>query len=75
MVAHLISSHFYSQNFKVLSALNSKVIKRYYRVNTDIPRFIALCFLVLHRCCVFYKLKEDPPPVKKILTHFIELLT
>lgn len=29
--------------------------------NTGLPRFIALCFLALHRCCVSYKLKATPP--------------
>lgn len=44
-------------------------------VFTGIPRFI-----VLHRCCLFFffflnKLKESPSTRKKIMTHFIWILT
>lgn len=37
--------------------------------------FIALCFVVIHKSCVFYKLKARPSTNKKIITHFIAILT
>ena len=30
---------------------------------TRVPHFIALCFIVLHRCCVLYRLKVCGNPV------------
>lgn len=33
--------------------------------------FISLCFPVLHRCCIFHKLKAKPPTNVKITTHLI----
>lgn len=36
-----------------------------------IPHFIAVCLIVLHICCIFYKLIARPSVRKKILTHLI----
>ena len=38
---------------------------------TQAYSFIALHFIVLHRCCVFYKWKAKPSTIKKIATLFI----
>ena len=35
--------------------------------NTDIPRFIALHFIVVYGCYVFYKLKARPSTSKKMM--------
>lgn len=42
--------------------------------STDIARFIALCFIVVHRCCIFYKSKAQPCTRKKIMTYFIAVV-
>lgn len=42
-------------------------------INTGRPRFIALLFIGLHRCCIFYKLKARPSPSKMIPTSFIAI--
>ena len=41
---------------------------------TGIPRFTVLCFIKLHRWCVFNKLKARPCTSKRIMTCFIEIL-
>ena len=33
-----------------------------------VPCFIVLHFIVLHRCCLFYKLKADRPFTGKMIT-------
>lgn len=37
-------------------------------------RFIELCFITLHWCCIFYKLKSRPSISKKVATCFIVIL-
>lgn len=41
---------------------------------TGIYPFIVPCFIMLHRCCAFYKLKMRPPTSKKVTDHFIAML-
>ena len=41
---------------------------------TGIPRFTVLCFIKLHRRCVFYKLKARTSTSKMITTRFIAIL-
>lgn len=48
-----------------------KDIYIYYRGTPCLP---ALCFIVLRRCSVFYKLKARPSTSKKTRAHFIEVV-
>lgn len=40
-----------------------------------LPHFIVLHFVVLYRCCIFYKLFTNFYTSKRIATHFIAMLT
>ena len=40
--------------------------------NIGLPRFTALHFIVLYRCCVFYKIKPRPSISKKDTTYSIQ---
>lgn len=42
---------------------------------TSRPRFVLLHFIVLHGCCVSYKLKARPSPRKRITARFIVIFT
>lgn len=45
------------------------------KLSTGIPRFIALRFIVLHGCCIFfYKSKARPSTSKRTVTRFTLIL-
>lgn len=43
--------------------------------NTSTPHYIALCFLALDGCCVFYKLKPLPSATKRLQLSLLQVVT